>query len=253
MYSLDLGRYDFIFPERHIQTTWSIPYPCSYESQQQQQQQQPPDVSATSGSAADHTVNVASNRGPLHLGYVDEDEFFKLGRLALAVARRWILILNAHPDPKDARLRLSQASRRLGSVNRRADLMTEARSLVENARREGMGREAFRRHDGYMPPPPVGGEGSSPPRQGNDGRLDHQHHPRLRREGPSTEPVVQGDEGDEVHPTVTEVRDAIRRLSGADELDVEFLERRWTEERVQVVWDGDEDGDIAMDGMGFGL
>lgn len=155
----------------------------------------------------------------------------KLDRIALTLARRWFHILNAHPDLKADGLQEQQAgiARAMRwfdtadqTQDRRADLMAEARSLVENDRKERMDRQMFWRN---MPPTST--------EQGSSSVLRPPHE-------------LPGG------PSLAELREAIKRLAGTNQEDAAFLGQQWTEEKIQAVIDGDEEefGGI-LGGMGF--
>lgn len=142
-----------------------------------------------------------------------------LDGIALATVRRWVRMLQVHPglaaDPG-----LSRMARRLGGSERRrrADLMAEARSLVENERSERMDREAFRRNMPQTPSP-------------TDNTTLNHHHDDLGHH------QTQGGDASTVvelwsvlqDPKLVEVREAIKRLAGTNGEDARFLEERWTE------------------------
>lgn len=168
----------------------------------------------------------------------------RLDRIALQVARRWIHILHAHPDlrraEQDWRLGILDMARRFDvegcEDERRAELMTEARSLMENERKERMNRAMFRSH---VPPPSSNSsdEGVISIEQGR---------------GEDVLPAFEEEPGIMGGPTMAEVRAAIGRLAGRNDEDAEYLRSIWTEDRIQMLLNGDTERlDIAMDMLGI--
>lgn len=175
----------------------------------------------------------------------------RLDRIALATVRRWVHVLQVHPELAAAP-GLSQMVRQLGvdDATRRAYLMTDARSLVEIESAERMAREASRRN---MPLPPTSPSDSSTSSMSGTSSISSTQDPKQGGGDVATLGDIPPD------PTLAEIREAIKRLAGANEADARYLGQLWTEARIQAVFDadleenenGEDDLGDVMDGLAF--